>query len=107
MSCYKLLKGICRDIEAFLAKFLWGAKDGERKVHWMTRERLSHAKCNGEMGFRGVRELNTSLLGKQYWRLLQDENSLMDRVFKCKYYPRSHLSDAKLGFPLVMHGKAS
>ncbi|XP_058749041.1 uncharacterized protein LOC131622003 [Vicia villosa] len=98
MSCYKLPEGICKEIESLLAKFWWGAKDGVRKMHWMSWERLSLAKCNGGMGFRGIGEFNKSLLGKQYWRLLNDENSLLARVFKGKYYPRGILSEAKVGF---------
>ncbi|XP_058757744.1 uncharacterized protein LOC131630999 [Vicia villosa] len=98
MSCYKLSEGICKEIEALLAKFWWGAKDGVRKMHWMSWERFSFAKCNGGMGFRGIEEFNKSLLGKQYWRLLNDETSLLARVFEGRYYPRGTVSEEKVGF---------
>jgi hypothetical protein len=50
------------------------------------------------MGFRGFRNFNKALLGKQCWRLLTNENSLMARLFKSRYYPRSNFFDANLGF---------
>ena len=51
MSCYKLPEGCCNEIEGLLSKFWWGAKEGERKIHWMSWERLSKAKNKGGMGF--------------------------------------------------------
>ncbi|XP_058768952.1 uncharacterized mitochondrial protein AtMg00310-like [Vicia villosa] len=66
MSCYKMSEALCKEIEAMLAKFWWGSKNGERKVHWMSWEKLSRSKGSGGMGFRGISEFNKSLLGKQY-----------------------------------------
>lgn len=54
MSCYKLPEGCCKDIESMLAKFWWGSKEGERKIHWMSWERMSKSKNSGGMGFRGI-----------------------------------------------------
>ncbi|XP_058756923.1 uncharacterized protein LOC131630149 [Vicia villosa] len=64
MSCYKLPKAVCKEIESMLAKFWWGSKNGERKVHWLSWEKLSKSKSIGAMGFRGISEFNKSLLGK-------------------------------------------
>ncbi|XP_050889227.1 uncharacterized protein LOC127094433 [Lathyrus oleraceus] len=33
MSYYKILYSCCKEIESMLAKFWYGSKDGERKVH--------------------------------------------------------------------------
>ena len=33
MSCFKLLIGLCHDIEALIKKFFWGQKGKGRKVH--------------------------------------------------------------------------
>lgn len=55
-------------------------------------------KSKGGMGFRGFSDFNVALLGKQCWRLPDDKNSLMARVIKGMYYPRTNLLMAKVGF---------
>lgn len=50
------------------------------------------------MGFREISDFNISLLGKHYWRLLNDVNSLLGRVLKGRYYPRSSILEATLGY---------
>jgi hypothetical protein len=98
MSCYKLPDGCCQEIEALLARFWWGSKDEKRKIHWMSWDRLSKAKQKGRMGFRGFKDFNRALLGKHCWRLMQEKNSLLERVFKSRYFPRSSFLEAKIGF---------
>ncbi|XP_058768236.1 uncharacterized mitochondrial protein AtMg00310-like [Vicia villosa] len=98
MSCYKLPEAICNEIEVMLAKFWWGSGGGDRKVHWMSWEKLSKPKGSRGMGFRGISEFNKSLLGKQYWRLLDCENSLMNRVMKGRYFPRTAVDKSCSGY---------
>ncbi|MCI38712.1 reverse transcriptase-like protein, partial [Trifolium medium] len=50
------------------------------------------------MGFRGISEFNTSLLGKHYWRLLNGENTLLGKIFKSHYYPRSSIEESTTGY---------
>lgn len=49
------------------------------------------------MGFKKIREFNLAMLGRQGWRLLAFENTLLGRVFKVKYYPESNFLEEKLG----------
>ena len=34
MSCFKLLVGLCKEIEMQIRKFWWGEHGGQRKIHW-------------------------------------------------------------------------
>ncbi|XP_058768576.1 uncharacterized protein LOC131642328 [Vicia villosa] len=81
-----------------LARFWWGSKNGERKVHWLSWDKLSKAKNSGGLGFHGISDFNKSLLGKQYWRLMECESSLVGRVFKGRYFPRSSVDKSCSGF---------
>lgn len=98
MSCYKIPEGCCQDIESMIAKFWWGTTDASRKVHWLSWEKMGRAKNRGDLGFRGFSEFNEAPLGKQCWRLTTDESSLMERVFKSRYFPRHSFMKAKIGF---------
>lgn len=55
-------------------------------------------KSTGGLGFRDLRDFNLALLGKQAWRFISQPNSLVSRVFKAKYFSKSHFLDAELGF---------
>ncbi|XP_058725614.1 uncharacterized protein LOC131596896 [Vicia villosa] len=64
MSCYKLPESTCHEIETLLAKLWWGSRNGERKVHWLSWDKMARAKGVRGLGFRGVSDFNTSFLGK-------------------------------------------
>lgn len=51
----------------------------------------------GGLGFKVLEHFNMALLAKQIWCIMQEENNLPNRVYKLKYFPQSHLFEAKLG----------
>lgn len=98
MSCFLLPSGLCQDIEQQMCRFWWGDGTDKRKVHWMSWKRMCLPKDKGGMGFRDMEAFNLALLAKQGWRLLNDHSSLLARILKARYYPRSSFMDAKEGF---------
>ncbi|MCI24389.1 reverse transcriptase-like protein, partial [Trifolium medium] len=81
-----------------LAKFWWGTDERQRKVHWLSWKNLGKNKSTGGMGFRGFEEFNQALLGKQCWRIIQNQDSLIAKVFKSRYFPRSNFMEAQIGY---------
>jgi hypothetical protein len=65
--------------------FLWGGVRGGRKVFWVKWRKVCQPRGKGGLGVRDVRLVNTSLLAKWKWRLLQDDQSLWKRLLVEKY----------------------
>lgn len=51
----------------------------------------------GGLGFRQLRNFNISMLAKQGWRLVNNDNPLVTMCMHAKYYPNGHFLSAKLG----------
>jgi hypothetical protein len=97
MIVFLLLKTLCLEINSLMQKFWWGHKENESRIHWMSWERLGISKKNGGMGFRDLHLFNQALLAKQCWRLLKNEDSIVSKIMKGKYYPRSSILEAPCG----------
>jgi len=51
MSCFKLPKGLTKEIETLIRKFWWGYRGEQRKIHWVSWEKLCLPKKEGDMRF--------------------------------------------------------
>ena len=47
------------------------------------------------MGFKEIEKFNDALLAKQVWRMMNNHDSLCDRVFKARFFPNGSILDAK------------
>ncbi|XP_075507559.1 uncharacterized protein LOC142544389 [Primulina tabacum] len=86
MSCFRIPKSICDEIEKECANFWWGVENGKRKLHWKTWDFLCKPKMRGGLGFRKMDEFNRALLANQFWRLLRNPESLATKVLKGRYF---------------------
>ncbi|XP_075655168.1 uncharacterized protein LOC142625382 [Castanea sativa] len=97
MSCFKILDTLCDDLASLIRNFWWGQKVDEKKIAWLSWEKMCQPKSNGGMGFKKLKQFNLALLAKQGWRLQTDHTSLVHRVLKAKYFPTCEFIEASMG----------
>lgn len=49
------------------------------------------------LGFCHLHDFNLSMLGKQGWKVSTNEDAIVTKVFKVKYFPQGIFLDAPLG----------
>lgn len=87
MNLFKFPETICKELDSLLSNFWWGHATRERHIHWVSQDILKLPKAQGGMGFISFMDFNDGLLAKQFWRLLQEPQSLWARVLKVHYFP--------------------
>ncbi|CAN1849813.1 Uncharacterized mitochondrial protein AtMg00310 [Linum perenne] len=66
-------------------------------MHWVSWEKLCLPKEKGGLGFKDLQTFNHALLAKQTWRILQNPDLLLARIYKGRYFPNSSLMQAGKG----------
>ncbi|KAK4392125.1 putative mitochondrial protein [Sesamum angolense] len=95
MGVFCLSESVLRDIQSLCADFWWHDR-GHRKVHWIAWDKLCARSVKGGLGFREFRAFNQAMLAKQCWRVFTNPHSLLGRLLKARYFPRSTFFDAPL-----------
>jgi len=84
MSIYLLPNSVIDDIEKMINAFWWGGRSNNCRIKWM-----ACPKEFGGMGFRNFKAFTVAMVAKQGWSFLSKPESLVARVFKSRYFPRS------------------
>nr|XP_025677974.1 uncharacterized protein LOC112777799 [Arachis hypogaea] len=64
---------------------------------WVSWDMMSRPKKEGGLGFKDLRAHNLALLGKQFWRVTINPNSLLSRMLKGKYFRYANTLSADKG----------
>lgn len=67
-------------------------------IHWRKWKLLCEHKSQGGLGLRDLEIFNKAFMAKQMWRLIQNSDSLVGKILKSKYFPSSHVLDAKIDY---------
>lgn len=94
MGVFLLPTKLCDELNALCVKFWWEQIGVERKIRWKSWSVLTQAKRVGGMGFRDLRPFDLVMLAKQGWRFLHNQELLVYRCFKARYFSRFSFLDA-------------
>lgn len=86
MSCYHVPKATTKNLTTAVTQFWWSPGGSTRDMHWKSWDKVCVNKDEGGLGFKDITDLNTAMLDKQLWRLIEKSNTLFSRVFKGWYY---------------------
>nr|GEU98080.1 RNA-directed DNA polymerase, eukaryota [Tanacetum cinerariifolium] len=78
-------KGVLKEMEAIRCKFFNGADPAERKITWVSWDKVLASEKNGGLGVSSFHALNRALLLKWVWRFLSQDGSLWYRVIQALY----------------------
>lgn len=73
MSCFKLLVGLCTKLKNLMAQFWWRQHKEEIKIYQLSWARLCKPKSSGGLGFKILKDFNSSLLTRQGWHIKMEE----------------------------------
>jgi hypothetical protein len=76
---------VWKNVRRIQREFLWGGRNGRKRISWIKWNVVCLPKIKGGLGVRDVRVVNISLLAKWRWRLLFDDNVLWKELIKSKY----------------------
>ncbi|XP_052490847.1 uncharacterized mitochondrial protein AtMg00310-like [Gossypium raimondii] len=97
MTCFLLPKSLCDEFDNLVARFWWQKGKGKKGIHWCQWEFMCRPKEEGGMGFRNMAQFNVALLAKQGWRIMNNQNALVTKVFKAKYFSDDNFLNSRLG----------
>nr|GEX54670.1 RNA-directed DNA polymerase, eukaryota [Tanacetum cinerariifolium] len=85
MSIYKVPKGVLKEMEAIRCNFFNGADPAERKITWVSWDKVLASKKNGGLRVLSFHALNRTLLLKWVWCFLSQDGSLWYCVIQALY----------------------
>ncbi|XP_056688032.1 uncharacterized protein [Spinacia oleracea] len=74
---------ILNKIDSMIATFFW-AKQGYKGMHWIRKSILHLPRGMGGLGIRNLSTLNKAFLMKQVWRMHQNPQLLISKVYAAK-----------------------
>ncbi|KAK2374683.1 putative mitochondrial protein [Trifolium repens] len=97
MSVYLIPETTIKEIERMINSFWWGGGTNNRGIKWLAWDRMSYPKEFGGLGFRDLHFFNLAMVAKQGWNFMMKPNTLVAKVYKARYFPKTSFFDSNLG----------
>lgn len=81
-----------------MSSFWWNAYESKKKIHSVSWSEMCKAKETRGMGFCDVPDFNQALLAKQAWKIVNEPDALLSRLYKGRYFSSSSFLECGKGF---------
>lgn len=85
LSFLKLPRLIENQLKSAQCRFLWGGKEGIRKLAWVGWDKVCRPMEEGGLGIKDLGMFNKALRGKWIWRFLVEKGNLWQKVLKSRF----------------------
>lgn len=85
------------DLECMVANYWWEQKENERKIHQVGWNTVCMSKFHEDLVFKNLNHSNLAMIVKQGQRIVEDEFSLLHKVYKARCFPYSSFFESQLG----------
>nr|KYP57258.1 Putative ribonuclease H protein At1g65750 family [Cajanus cajan] len=85
LSFFRIPPSVSKEIVSLQRNFLWGCKEDQRKICWISWDRVTLPKKMGGLGVKNIIRFNMALLAKWRWSLFHQNDSLWARVLYSRY----------------------
>nr|GEZ93570.1 RNA-directed DNA polymerase, eukaryota [Tanacetum cinerariifolium] len=82
LSIYKALITVLKEMESIRSNFFKGADNNDRKISWVSWDKVLASKKVGGLGVSSYYALNRALILKWVWRFVSQDGSLWFRVIQ-------------------------
>ncbi|KAF5791018.1 putative RNA-directed DNA polymerase [Helianthus annuus] len=79
-SLYRAPENVIDTLDRMRRVFFWGGSDEKAKANWVAWQKVIAPTSYGGMGFGSLRDTNSALLAKWWWRFKGEDSGLWRRV---------------------------
>lgn len=88
---------VCDKIEKGMNAFSWKNGKENKGIRWLSWDQHCTVKEDGGLGFKKFQSVNTAMLARKAWRLINNVNPLVIQIMSARYFPNTDFINAKIG----------
>ncbi|XP_043687599.1 uncharacterized protein LOC122638815 [Telopea speciosissima] len=93
---FALPGGVKQKLESMFSNFLWTGPSLERKVHYISWDKICKPKDEGGLGIRRITDMNITGILKQIWWIASKKDSLWVRWVYARYLKKESIWTVKI-----------
>ncbi|KAL9672157.1 hypothetical protein QQ045_028405 [Rhodiola kirilowii] len=96
MSCYKMPKGVFDRWDRIISSYWWNDAKIGKFITWLNKNKMQLCKEDGGLGLKNFHLVNMALLIKQAWRIHNNPELMLSKLYKARYFCNSEIFQADI-----------
>ncbi|KAL9671942.1 hypothetical protein QQ045_009516 [Rhodiola kirilowii] len=98
MNCFQFPDDTIQKMHSAIRRFWWSSSTSKKPIHWVKAQALIRDKDMGGLDFKDLKCINLAFLAKQAWRIYNQPDLLISKIYKAKYCHNSDLLFCSVGY---------